>query len=76
MRGEPVELACPFCDKGKIQCWFIPGAWSVKRKSTKTLPGRGTITRSSDVWLIQSGCSVCGKSEEEVEKELRKKGII
>jgi hypothetical protein len=76
MRGSYEELSCPFCDKGKIQCWFIPGAWSHKIKRTKTLPGGGSVSRSSDVWLIKSGCSVCGKSQEEVEEELRKRGII
>ena len=76
MRGEPVELNCPFCDKGKIQCWYIPGEWSHKMKRTKTLPGSGSVSKSSDVWLIQSGCNVCGKSQQEIEKELIKKEII
>ncbi|MEM5868912.1 MAG: hypothetical protein QXL09_03105 [Candidatus Aenigmatarchaeota archaeon] len=76
MRGRYEELSCPFCDKGKIQAWYIPGAWSIKRKSTKTLPGHGTIYKSSDIWIIKSGCNVCGKSQEEVEKELKKKRII
>ena len=76
MRGEPLELSCPYCDKGKIQCWYIPGAWSHKMKRTKTLPGSGSVSKSSDVWLIQSGCSKCGKSVAEVEKELRNKGTI
>ena len=76
MRGEPVELACPFCDKGMIQCWFIPGAWSHKMKRTKTLPGSGSVSKNADTWLIQSSCSVCGKSVEEVEKKLREEGTI
>jgi hypothetical protein len=76
MRGQYEELGCPFCDKGKIQCWYIPGAWSHKMKRTKTLPGSGSVSKSSDVWLIQSGCLKCGKSVEEVEKELRNKGTI
>jgi hypothetical protein len=32
MRGEPVELDCPFCGKGKIQAWYIPGAITVKKE--------------------------------------------
>jgi len=76
MRGQYEELSCPFCDKGRIQCWYIPSAWSVKAKRTKTLPGGGSVSKSAEVWLIQSGCSVCGKPQEEVEKELRKKGTI
>lgn len=69
-------LECPFCQKGEIQCLYFPSAWSVKRKSTKTLPGKGTISKGSEEWIIQSGCPVCGKSAEEVEKELKRKGII
>lgn len=76
MRGEYVELSCPFCDKGKIQAWYIPGAITIKRSSSRALPGKKTISKSSDVWIIKSGCSVCGKSQEEVEKKLRKDGII
>jgi len=76
MRGQYEELNCPFCDKGKIQAWYIPATWSFKRKSTKTLPGPGTPTKSPDIWLIKSGCNICGKSQEEVEKELRRQGII
>jgi len=76
MRGEPVELACPFCDNGRIQCWFIPGAISVKISGARSLPGKTSKHKSSDTWMIQSGCNVCGKKPEEVEKELRKKGAI
>ena len=75
MRGEPVELACPFCDKGKIQCWYIPGAVSVKQNRSRVLKGSQKV-KSSDVWLVQSDCSVCGKSKEDVEKELVKRKII
>lgn len=76
MRGEPVELACPFCDKGLIKCWYIPSSKSQKTGSTSTFGKVKHFVKSSDTWLIQSGCSVCGKSQEEVEKELKKKDII
>jgi hypothetical protein len=76
MRGEYVELACPFCDKGKIKCWHIPSSVSIKQRKTASLPGSKAFQKSPDIWLIQSGCDVCGKSQEEVEKELKKKGII
>lgn len=69
-------LACPFCDKGQIECGYIPSSWNVKARKTASLPGSKAISKSSEIWLIKSGCSVCGKSQEEVEKELRKKGII
>ena len=76
MRGEPVELACPFCDKGKIQCWYIPGAIQERRTGRSSLGSGKAVTKSSDFWLIQSGCSVCGKSLEEVEKKLGEENII
>jgi hypothetical protein len=76
MRGQYEELSCPFCDKGKIQCWHIPGIWSEKRKVTATFGKTRYRSKSADMWIIKSGCSVCGKSQEEVEKELRKKGVI
>jgi len=76
MRGQYEELSCPFCDKGRIQAWYIPGAWSVKRTGKTSLPGSKRVSKSSEVWLIKSGCPLCGKSQEEVEKELRKRGMI
>ncbi|MBI4009575.1 MAG: hypothetical protein HY361_00060 [Candidatus Aenigmarchaeota archaeon] len=76
MAGQYEQLSCPFCDKGKIQCLYFPSAWSVKAKRTKTLPGSGSVSKSAEVWIIKTGCSACGKSQEEVEKEFRDKGII
>jgi len=75
MRGEPVELACPFCDKGKIQCWYIPASFSVKQSRSRVIHGN-KIVKSADIWLIKSGCSVCDKSAEEVEKKLKEEGVI
>lgn len=69
-------LPCPFCDKGEIQCLYFRGAWTVK-SSGKGALGKGKSTsKSSDHWIIQSGCPVCGKSAEEVEKELKERDII
>jgi hypothetical protein len=68
-------LSCPFCKTGQIQCIFYPGAWSEKRSGRNSL-GRGvSVSKSSDIWVVQSGCTNCGKSQEEVEKELRKEGF-
>lgn len=47
--GEPVELSCPFCDKGKIQTWYIPSAVSVKGSGARSLPGKFSKSKSSDV---------------------------
>jgi len=76
MRGEYQELSCPFCDKGKIQAWHIPSVWMEKRSGRSSLGKGKKVIRSSDVWLIKSGCSNCGKCPEEVEKKLRELNII
>lgn len=70
------ELPCPFCDVGRISCGYVAGAWSVKSSGKNSLGSGKHASKSSEVWLIQSGCPKCGKSSEEVEKELLKKGII
>jgi hypothetical protein len=69
-------LPCPFCDKGQIECGYIPSVWGEKRRGRNALGSGKAITKSSEEWLIKSGCNVCGKSTEEVEKELRKQNII
>ncbi len=38
MVGQYEELACPFCDKGRISALYIADQWSFKAKHTKTLP--------------------------------------
>jgi len=70
------QLACPFCQKGVIICIYIPSAVSVKRNVTASLPGIGSISRSKEIWIIQSGCDNCGKTREGVERELRKNAVI
>lgn len=70
------ELSCPFCDKGKIQAGHIHGAWTERRTGRSSLGKGKAVEKSSDVWLIRSGCNICNKSSEEVEKELKKRGII
>jgi len=69
------ELSCPFCDQGRISALHIPSAFTVKH--VKSGKGSANIPRkSSEVWLIRSGCNVCGKSSEEVEKKLKVEGMI
>lgn len=76
MTGQYEVLSCPFCEKGQISCLYFRGAWSHKMKRTKTLPGGGSASRSKDEWLVRSGCNICGKTQEEIEKELKRKNII
>lgn len=76
MRGQYEELSCPFCDKGRIQCWYIPSVTVVRKRPTATFGNARKRIKSPDIWMIKSGCNVCGKSQEEVEKELRRQNII
>jgi len=76
MAGQYEVLSCPYCDKGRISCLYFPSAVSFKRSGSRSLPGKSSISKSSETWIIQSSCSTCSKSAEEVEKELRKRGII
>jgi hypothetical protein len=69
-------LDCPFCHKGQISCLYFPSAVSNKRNVTASLPGRGSVQKSKEVWIMQSGCSNCGKGKDEVERELRKEGFL
>lgn len=76
MVGQYEELPCPFCDKGKISCLYFPSAWSVKSTGRGALGKGRSVSKSSETWLIKTGCSACGKTADEVEKELRKKNVI
>jgi hypothetical protein len=76
MAGQYEILKCPFCDKGEISCLYFPSAVSVHHVVTSK-GGRGNLKeRSKEIWLIQTGCSVCGKTKEEVEKKLKTDNII
>lgn len=75
MRGEYEELECPFCEKGKIVCLHFPSTTKIRRVSGSF--GRGYhYSKSKDVWIVMSGCPICGKSKEEIERELKRQGII
>jgi len=75
MRGQYEELSCPFCDKGRISVLYIPSAVSIKQTRSRVIRGNRKV-KSSEEWLVQSGCNVCGKSQDEFEKKLRENGII
>jgi primosomal protein N'' len=47
-----------------------------KRNVTASLLGLGSLQKPKEVWIIQSRCAKCGKSKEELEEELGKKGVI
>ncbi len=70
------ELACPFCDKGRIGCLYFPGVWGEKHTGRSSLGSGKSIRKSSDQWIVQIGCSACGKTQDEVERKLKEDGII
>lgn len=76
MPSQYEELSCPFCDKGRIACLYFPSITSIKRSPTATFGSSKKLVKTSDIWLIQSGCTICGKNQEEIEKELKRKEII
>ena len=69
-------LKCPFCDEGEISCKYFPSATSVKRTGRTAIGKKSSMHKSKEVWIVLSGCNVCGKSQEEIEKEFKKRGII
>lgn len=76
MAGQHEELSCPFCDKGRISCLYFPSAWGEKRTGRSSLGSGKRVTKSSEEWIVQSGCNVCNKSKEEINSELKKLNII
>jgi len=70
------ELSCPFCDTGRISALYFPSAWGEKRSGGNSLGSGKSITKSKEDWVIQSGCNHCNKTNEDVDKELVRKGII
>ena len=69
-------LRCPFCGKGEISCQWYHSAVSIKRNSSSSLPGKGSFSKSKEVWMVLSDCKTCGKSKEEIEKEFKERGTI
>lgn len=64
-------LSCPFCDENTISCIYFPSVTQIKTSSTATFGKSKQKVKSSETWIIQSGCEKCDKSQEDVEKKLR-----
>ena len=71
-------IPCPFCDKGQIDYKYYPSEISVKRGATSSLGRVSSFSKSRETKIIQSDCPVCGKTAEEISKELenQEKGEI
>ncbi|MEM5799637.1 MAG: hypothetical protein QXZ43_03145 [Candidatus Aenigmatarchaeota archaeon] len=71
MRGSYEEIKCPFCDKGKIKCWYLPSSTKIRRLSG-SFGKRYDVSKSAESWIIQSDCNICKRTREEIEKVLKK----
>lgn len=59
---------CPFCGKNTIQILYFPS--SARPYKTTWGGSKPGYKVSKEQIIVQSGCKECGKSQEEVEKEL------
>lgn len=59
---------CPFCGKNTIQVVFFPR--SIRPYKTSWGGSKPGWKISKEQVIVQSGCSACGKSLEEVEKDI------
>ena len=59
---------CPFCGRMTIRVLHFPR--TARPVKTSWGGSKPWMQVSKEVVIIQSGCSNCGKSREEVEKEL------
>ncbi len=75
--GRQYEVwPCPFCQEETISLIHFPKSVTVKQSKTTSLPGSKGYHLNRDVYLIQSGCSQCGKSQEDVERKLKAGGLV
>ena len=67
---------CPFCGNNTISVIHFPKSVSVKKAKTASLPGSKGFHQNPDIYVIESGCSSCGKESFEVERKLKKEGLL
>jgi len=67
---------CPFCGKGTIEVMIKPSVMSAHRTACRA--GRGTSLRrtKSESFIVSDACTVCGKTDEEIEKKWGEEGLI
>jgi len=69
-KPENVTLRCPFCDKETINAYYTPPM--IQSSTSRAATGRKTILyQRGERYEILSGCSNCGKSQNEVKKALK-----
>ena len=81
-KPENIILKCPYCDKDTIKAYYIPPM--MQSSTSRAATGRKTILyQRGERYEILSGCSNCGKSQNEVKiafkegkKDIEKEKII
>lgn len=73
MRGlKEVQIwDCPFCGKNTIQVLYFPS--TARPEKTSWGGSRPWMNITKEKIIVQSGCSACGKTREEIEKEFKMK---
>lgn len=66
---------CPFCGANAVSVIRFPKNVSIKSARIASLPGGSGFHKNPDVYLVQSGCSKCDKTSDEVEKKLKVDGM-
>jgi len=66
-----MELDCPFCHKGKIKVRYV-----APTRVTRQCRGSGRTQAHTyftrEKYIIISGCPICGKTKEEVDRKVNK----
>jgi len=66
MNIEKLKLDCPFCGVGKIDVLHIPESVRQSKSGEMSVP-----RKTKENYMVESGCSNCGKSQKEVERALK-----
>lgn len=67
---QEIMLECPFCGRKGVKSLYYPP--SIRAKTSRVSAGAKTkLYKINEIYEIVSGCSKCGKSQEEVEKAFR-----
>lgn len=61
---------CPYCGKSTIEVIYFPK--TARPQKTSWGGSKAWMKVSNETIIVKSGCSSCGKSQNEVEKKLLK----
>ncbi len=69
---QVVYAKCPFCDKGTIEIIVFPAGKTVRYARGSGKPGHGFKSWSQESIVTTKECPVCGKSNKDIAKKLKK----